>query len=170
MRIWAALLLLATPALAAAWQTYVNPRFGLVIGVPPGLVAQPDPANGDGRIWSSADGAATLLAWGSNLTSEDFKEDGQMRQQADEDAGWKITYKKGKNLGAPTSGAAWFVYSGTMGGRILYTKSLASCRGTQALYFRIEYPANQQPEYAPIINRLSASMRAAEATDCSATQ
>jgi hypothetical protein len=129
------------------------------------MVAQPEPANGDGRTWFSADGQASLLAWGNNLVVGDFKEDSLSRMSADRDAGWVISYERHNDLDRAASGA-WHVYSGEMDGRILYSKSLASCGGTQAIHVRIEYPAAQQPAYGPVVEQLVKSFRAGPAMDC----
>jgi hypothetical protein len=62
--------------------------------------------------------------------------------------------------------AAWYVYSGSREGRVMYAKSIASCNGTQALHFRIEFPEAQLATYDPIMLRLASSLKAGPATDC----
>jgi hypothetical protein len=157
--------LLVCPALAGDWETYSNWRFGIMIDVPPGMVAQPEPANNDGRTWYSADGQASLLAWGNHLVTGTFGEDSRDRIAADKDAGWTISYETHEKPDRP-SGGAWHVYSGEMKGRILYAKSIASCGASQAIHFRLEYPAAQQAIYGPIIKRLVKTFRAGPAMDC----
>lgn len=76
MRIIVFLFLLCSPAYAAEWTTYSNPRFGANIDIPPGFVNDvPEPENGDGLVFHSADKQAELLVWGGNLTDGDFKLD-----------------------------------------------------------------------------------------------
>lgn len=42
----------ATPA---EWRDYINHRFDFAIDVPPGFIAEPPPANGDGRVFTRPD-------------------------------------------------------------------------------------------------------------------
>ena len=161
MRIILLLLLLCSPAFAAEWTTYSNPRFGASIDVPPGFVNDvPEPENGDGLTFHSADGKAELLVWGNNLVDADFNQDVAARLKSDMEDGWNISYVAGVN------GSGWQVYSGTREHRLLYAKSLSSCKETQALHFRIEYPEAQKTGFDPIVARLAKSLKASPATDC----
>lgn len=160
VRLSTAFLLLTVSAQAAEWSTYSNPRFGVSIDVPPGFVNDvPEPANGDGLTFHAADGQAELFVWGNNLANADFKTDAASRLQAEKDDGWTVSYRK-------ISGNAWSVYSGSKGEHIMYQRSISSCRGTQALHFRIEYPKAQQADYDPIVARLGKSLKAGSASDC----
>lgn len=161
MRIVLFLFLLCSPAFAAEWATYSNPRFGASIDVPPGYVNDvPEPENGDGLTFHSADGNAELLVWGNNLVDGDFAADGKSRLQGELRDGWDVSYQK------QSGNDAWNVFSGSKGGRIMFVRSIASCQGTQALHFRIEYPQAQKKDYDPVVERLSKSLRAGPAFDC----
>jgi len=161
MRIILFLFLLCAPAFAAEWTTYSNPRFGASIDVPPGFVKEvPEPENGDGLIFHSADGQTMLLVWGGNVTDGDFKLDSEIRLNRELDADWRITYRN-------KSDNEWSVYSGSQSGRIVYARSVSSCRGTQAVHFRIEYPEEQKKHYDAIVERLGKSLKAGPASDCS---
>ncbi len=161
MRIILVLFLICSPAFAAKWTTYSNSRFGTTIDIPPGFVNDvPEPANGDGLTFHSVDGKAELLVWGNNLVNENFNQDVAARLKRDMEDGWKISYVAGVN------GSGWQVYSGTREGRLLYAKSISSCKETQALHFRIEYPGAQNADFDPIVARLSKSLKAGPATDC----
>ena len=160
MRIILFLLLFCSPAFAGEWTTYSNPRFGVSIDVPPGFVNDvPEPENGDGITFHSVDGKAELLVWGNNLVEGDFAADGKSRLQGEKDEGWDVSYQK-------ESGNAWNVYSGSMSGRIMYARSLASCQGTQVVHFRIEYSEAQKKDYDTVVARLSKSLKAGPASDC----
>jgi hypothetical protein len=160
MRIIIFLLLLCSPALAAEWTVYSNPRFGVSIDVPPGFLNDvPAPENGDGLTFHSVDGNAELLVWGNNLVDENFADDGKSRLQGEKDDGWDVSYQK-------KSASAWNVYSGSKDGRIMYARSVSFCRGTQAVHFRIEYPEAQKKDYDAIVERLSKSLKAGPASDC----
>jgi len=160
MRIILFILLLCSPAFAAEWTVYSNPRFGASIDIPPGFVNDvPEPENGDGLTFHSVDGQAALLVWGNNLVDGDFAEDGKSRLQGEIEEGWDVSYQK-------ESGNEWNVFSGSKGGRIMYARSIASCQGTQAVHFRIEYPAAQTKDYDRVVARLSKSLKAGPASDC----
>ena len=160
MRFMLFLALLGSPAFAAEWMVYANPRFGVTIDVPPGFLNDvPEPENGDGLTFHSADGKAELLVWGNNLVDGDFAADGMSRLQGETDDGWGVSYHR-------VSGKEWNVFSGSKGGRIMYARSIASCQGTQALHFRIEYPEAQKKEYDAIVKRLGKSLKAGAASDC----
>ena len=93
MRIILFLLLLCSPAFAAEWTVYSNPRFGVSIDVPPGFVNDvPEPENGDGLTFHSGDGKADLLVWGNNLVDGDFLDDGMSRLRGEKDEGWNVSY------------------------------------------------------------------------------
>lgn len=161
MRTIIALFLLSSSAMAADWSSYANARFGAIIDIPPGFVNDvPEPENGDGLTFHSADGAAELLVWGNNLVDADFNQDVAARLKIYIEDGWNISYVAGVN------GSGWQVYSGTREGRLLYAKSISSCKETQALHFRIEYPEPQKANYDSVVARLSKSLKAGPATDC----
>ncbi len=160
MRIILFLLLLCSPAFAADWTTYSNPRFGASLDIPPGFVNDvPASENGDGLVFHSADRQAELLVWGGNLTDGDFKLDSEIRLNRELDDDWQVSYQK-------VSGDESSVYSGSQSGRIMYARSLSSCHGTQAVHFRIEYPEAQKKDYEPIVERLSKTLKAGLASDC----
>ena len=161
MRSILALILLSSSAIAAEWSSYENARFGATIDIPPGFVNDvPEPANGDGLTFHSVDRKAELLVWGNNLVDEDFNQDVAARLKSDAEDGWNISYVSGVN------GSGWQVYSGTREGRLLYAKSISSCKESQALHFRIEYPESQKTTYDPVVARLAKSLKAGPATDC----
>jgi hypothetical protein len=161
MRIILVLLLFCSPAFAAEWTVYSNPRFGVSIDVPPGFVNDvPPPANADGLTFHSADGVAELRVWGNHLSEADFNHEVAARQKSDTADGWNISYVAGVN------GSGWQVYSGTRHDRLLYAKSIASCNNTQALHFRLEYPVVQKTSYDPLVERLGISLKAVPASDC----
>ena len=160
MRIILLLFLLCSPAFAAEWTTYSNPRFGASVDIPPGFVNDvPASENGDGLVFHSADREGELLVWGGNLADGDFKLDSAIRLNRELDDDWQLSYRK-------ESGDEWSVYSGSQSGRIMYARSLSSCRGTQAVHFRIEYPEVQKNEYDAIVERLSKSLKVGPASDC----
>ena len=166
MKRYLAVLLLATPALAAGWSNYVNERFGAAIDIPPGFESDmPGPENGDGLTFRNTDDRAELRVWGGNLPYS-FKEDAAETATAERESGFAVSYEKAHNLSLEAAGKGWYVLSGEGSGRIFYMKAVASCRGEQAVYFRIEYPAGLKREFDPVVTRLSVSLHAAPALEC----
>lgn len=158
---------MTTPAFAADWTTYANSRYGESIDIPPGFVNDvPPPTNDDGRTFHSGDGKAELLVWGNNLVIGNFKQDALGDMMSERENQWLITYERGANADLKKPGAAWYVYSGSKDGRVMYAKSIAACHGRQALHFRIEYPQDQLAAYAAIVSRLAVSLKAGPAIDC----
>jgi hypothetical protein len=166
MRTLLALFMLTTSALAAGWTPFFNPRFGASVEIPGGFVNDvPPPENGDGLTFHDPARQAELLIWGENLVSWDFKQDAAERIAAEKKDGWAITFERGRGLDRPQAGA-WHVYSGIKGGRIVYAKAVASCKGTQAVQFRLEYPMARKDEFNDIASHLAASLRAGPAEAC----
>ena len=163
MKMIIAFLLMISAAWAADWSSYYNDRYGVTIDVPPGFVQFGDaPGNSDGLTFASADGKAKLLVWGGNIVVENFKEELRESFESDRAEGRAVSYgasNKQKTM-------SWAVYSGTRDDMIIYEKSIASCKGTQSLHFRIEYPVVQKRAYDAVVTRLGKSLKAGPATDC----
>jgi hypothetical protein len=167
MRFFLAFLILAVPAFAASWTPYVNDRYGFTIDIPSGFVndvAEPDA--GDGLTYHSLDGKAELLVWANNLADGSFKDDTLGRIMSEKENQWLITYERAANADLSKPGGGWYVYSGTKDGRIMYAKSLAACRGQEALHFRIEYPEDRKGEFAGIVSRLAVALKPAPGWAC----
>jgi hypothetical protein len=127
------------------WMVYKNVRFGSVLPVPPGMVAQRPPDNGGGQSFTTADGKVTLLVFGS------FNVDGN----GDLDARWKdalaepdrtITYKR--------KAEGWYVISGVnkdgTGFYERYDANSKYCAG-----WEMTYPQELEKKYAPWIERIA---------------
>lgn len=160
--------LLLLPVCAAAqtspdaWTTYVNVRFGTAADVPAsGFRANPPPANGDGRSWKSADGRGAIAVFGSFMAVADSVAGyRQFMLTSAREGGVNVTYNTGRDN--------WFVYSGLKGGSIVYVKVVVTrpCGTYVANHIHLEYPADQQPYYGPIVKRMSASLRGSSGAPC----
>lgn len=148
-----ALIISATAALAADWQRYENGRFGYVIEVPAGFVAQGDPpANDDGRVFVSRDGSHLLRVYGGYLVSGDFADSVGMAMSGATDVGWDLSYKR-------VTGN-WASYSGTRDGRILYARAIAICGGTAFASYEFEYPKDDDRQVLDqVIKRLNRTLK-----------
>jgi hypothetical protein len=140
--------LAASPAFAADWRAYRNDRFGTSADIPAGWRMGEEPANSDGRIFTSPDGRATITVSGSYAVlprAEEFA----LRLAADQ--GKTIQYKK--------QGRDWLVVSGRNGARIFYRKSLLSCGGEVWNSVSLDYPADEKAAFDPIVAHVAGSLR-----------
>ncbi len=154
--LFALLLLVVTPALAADWGQYANARFGYAVAVPPGFVGQGESDNSDGQVFRSP--TATLTVWGGNILSGDFESEFRARQQSAADGGWGITYQ----VSTPSNGS----YSGKRGGRIMYTRLIALCGGSQFAAFELDYSRADLSKFDPVVTRLVQSFRGGKGATC----
>lgn len=148
-------------ARSAQWLIYSNARFGTTADIPAqGFVAQPPSENGDGRAWFSTDGRSEILVFAAlavmvdNL--RDYRRDtlGYAR-----DGGVDIVYNAGKKN--------WFVYSGFLGGDIVYEKVLMtrSCGSLVAHHLFLRYPASQKKAFDSIVTHMSRSLQVQPVAD-----
>ncbi|MER8977953.1 MULTISPECIES: hypothetical protein [unclassified Mesorhizobium] len=91
----------ASTAIAAPF-TYVNERFGTVCTFPEEIFTehQPEPDNGDGQQWLSADGASLICSGILNI-DDDTPKGFVAAQKASNEPGYKVTYSRaGKDCSA----------------------------------------------------------------------
>ncbi|UCI05709.1 hypothetical protein [Mesorhizobium sp. B1-1-8] len=142
----------ATPVIAKPF-TYVNARFGTVCTFPDQIFsdALPEPENGDGQQWLSADGASLTCSGiynGDDDTPKTFVE----AQMASTEPGYKVTYSKiGKN---------WAVLSGVKGDNIFYERRLFG-KDDVIRSVWIEYPAALKAKYDLLIGAIAGSLHEA---------
>jgi hypothetical protein len=150
------IIVLATLAATAAraqdfgadWRTYANARFGVSVDYPDVFsVRDPESANGDGQVFRTPDGETKLAVYGSyNVNQQSASE----LLQAYRTNGVNYTYS--------TAARDWFVLSGKKAGTIGYMRcnlgpaDIVGC-------FDIEYPAQEAAKWAPVVERLSRSLR-----------
>jgi hypothetical protein len=137
-----------------AWSRYRNARFGTSVDVPGiFMIADPAPANGDGRIFKSRDGAE-LRVFGSHsatTVAEDFATYRIWMLDRLQKDGVAVTYK--------AQGKGWLVASGTEGREIVYVKVIEGCDATHEI--RMTYPSLSRRIYDPLVGRLAHSLRCA---------
>ena len=138
----------APPATAASWRAYHNDRFGATADVPTNWKPLPPPSNGDGLVFESPDGRATITVSGILATGSVEDEIAERLSPGDSE---KVTYSK--------ANASTVVTSGFKGDTIFYRRSIAGCRGTLWNSVSINYPAAQKALYDGIVLRASASLR-----------
>jgi hypothetical protein len=142
----------ATTAVAAdAMATYANARFGYAVSYPPAqFTAQPESGNGDGRAFKAKGSSAQVLVWGSY--NAQAQTPSQMAAEIEADClSRPASYRVAKsNLVAVSCNIA--------GGAVLYEKHLI--HGDQITALRITYPASESVRWKPVVERVSASLRA----------
>lgn len=116
----------------AASLTYTNERFGTVCTFPDEIftLRQPEPDNGDGQQWLTADGAS-LICSGILNVDDDTPTAFVSAERASKEPGYRITYSK--------TGKDWAVLSGIKGGNIFYERRLFGKDGVIRTVW-IDYP------------------------------
>lgn len=150
----------AVPSLppASDWAVYENQRFGYRLAYP-GTWFQTGPvsANGDGRAFTSRDGAARVVVFGAHnsegLSLRDYRE----TLLSDYGDYGDLTY-------SPV-GNTWFVLSGYQGDRIYYQKVMFSCGGRIINALSISFPESEKPAYSPIIEGIEDRFRTGQGED-----
>lgn len=139
---------------ATAYATYHNARFGYSIAYPQTLLLpQGEADNGDGQVFTSLAGDASLRVYGTNFdkSSPDLYPniEDAFHEAASEKTGKVITYKLLKDN--------WFVVSGLIDNKIFYQKTVYGKQQTCTLY--LEYPKNQQKTYDAITKHIANSLK-----------
>ena len=143
-------LMLAGSANAAPF-TYTNARFGTVCTFPDDIFTdrQPEPDNGDGQQWLSADGAS-LICSGINNVDDETPNSFVAEEKASKEAGYEISYSKtGKN---------WAVLSGLKDGKIFYERRLFGKDGVIRTVW-IDYPPAVKAKYDPLVGAIAGSLK-----------
>ncbi|AZO54810.1 hypothetical protein EJ077_16140 [Mesorhizobium sp. M8A.F.Ca.ET.057.01.1.1] len=135
----------------AGRSTYVNERFGTVCTFPDDIFTdrQPEPENGDGQVWLSADGASLTCSGISNVdndTPKGFIAD----EKASSEPGYEVTYSK--------AGKDWAVLSGVKDGKIFYERRLFGRDGVIRTVW-IDYPPALRSKYDPLVGAIAGSLK-----------
>lgn len=140
----------ASSAIAAPF-TYVNERFGTVCTFPDEIFTdrQPEPENGDGQVWLSADGAG-LTCSGILNVDDDTPRGFVAEEKASKEPGYTVTYSK--------TGRNWAVLSGTKDGKIFYERRLFGRDGVIRTVW-IDYPPALRSKYDPLVGAIAGSLK-----------
>jgi len=136
--------------LGDGWETYVNDRFGMQFDIPADFQPGRPPENGDGRSFDKGDASIYIFA-SHNIegdTPASFK-----RKLIGTKSYERVTYSP--------SGDGWLVISGFRGNRIFYEKYFF--RDDVISAFGMDFPKQEKPRYAPVIERIENSFRAGRA-------
>ena len=148
-----ALALLAAAAISSAraenLRTYSNPRFGATAEYPSDWRPDPPPENGDGLVFRSPDGKATITISGS-LNIADTPEEAMRDEEKGYD-GQTVTFHQ--------HGRRWVIVSGTHDDAIFYRKSILVCRDQIWNQVYLDYPAVRKTEFDALVAKVAASLR-----------
>ena len=152
----AGLLGLATPNVAAqeeaAVAIYRNERHGFSLNYPAGtFVPQPQPAEGEGRVFISRDGNARLLA--GALPNPDG-----VNLRAYRSLVLQQSYP-GAAIDYAPLGPTWFVLSGVRDGVMFYERVTFACGGRLINSWAMLYPAAEGHVYDRIVEAVAGSYR-----------
>ena len=124
------------------YKTYHNARFGFRIDYPADLRTQPEPDNGDGRRFISADGQTTLSAYaGYNALDDGLAADRKIARQSWQEKHAAITLDQLTRTG--------YALSGQVKGRIFYEKTVL--KSNTLTTFVWEYPATRKAAMDAVI-------------------
>ncbi len=133
--------------LGDGWQGYVNERFGTRLVFPTIFAPAEAPEAGDGRRFHSEDATLEVYAW-ENVDGESAA---SLKRRLIGTSGYDdVTYSP--------SGRTWLVISGYRGDNIFYEKYFF--RGGEIHGFGMEFPTEEKPRYAPIVEEIEDSFRA----------
>jgi hypothetical protein len=149
--ILASLAAIATTGAIAAPFTYTNARFGTVCTFPDEIFTDrlPEPENGDGQQWLSADGASLICSGIFNI-DDDTPKGFVAAEKARGGPSYKITYSR--------TGKDWAVLSGLKDETIFYERRLFGMDGVIRSVW-INYPPALKSKYDPLVGVIADSLR-----------
>ncbi len=154
-----ALALLAAASIASAraesFRTYANDRFGATAEYPGDWRSDPPPENGDGLVFRSPDGQATITISGI-LNIADTPEEAMRDEEKGYD-GQTVTFHQ--------HGRRSVIVSGTQGDKIFYRKSILVCRDQIWNHVYLEYPAARKTEYDALVAKVAGSLHFSGASE-----
>src|SRR3954471_13483338 len=83
---------LAPAAAAPGWRVYANPRYGTTLEVPADWRPGREPDNGDGLVFTSPDGAASIRVWGGLHIADSVAE--ELDSRATPEPGETVSYRR----------------------------------------------------------------------------
>ena len=139
----------ATATSTLRYEKWVNYRFGIHFDVPSGMTPGQEPANGDGRHFTSANGDVSVTVYGENNAL--FR---SVKQQMDNSLSFArkpavVTYRR--------VAKTWYVVSGYEAGKIFYERCIYHDQQFDTI--RIVYPKKDAARFNPIAAHIAASMR-----------
>ncbi len=146
-------LLFSFPVNAQGWQRYQNERFGTSALVPSDFIAEPAPANGDGRTFRPSMGPGMIRVYGAMNSLSDT-----LNGYRSDIVGYY--FQDGLELTYSPQGRNWFVLSGYIGNEIVYFRAEHGTGCSAELIHHIEYryPAADKRIWDPIVSQGAKSL------------
>lgn len=127
------------------WTTYLNPKFGYQVPVPPGLRARNDPRKGGSCRFASDDGTVVLKVWGTTLTPRPGDPLEEPWREAVNLRGRRIDFQRRSGTG--------FVLAGlNADGSEFFEKVVLS--GGVSAGLNVSYPVSLAARYAPWVDEI----------------
>ncbi|MBB6446745.1 tetratricopeptide (TPR) repeat protein [Bacillus benzoevorans] len=139
---------ISEPKADFTYQTYTNSRFGFSVQHPATFSMGEPPANNDGRKFSNGEASIKAYASHINVIEENETIETYYNQALGDTAG-PISYQR--------LGDDWYVISYTNGGNTIYEKAKMG-KGIINTFI-IEYPANKQSLYGPMVDHISKTFK-----------
>jgi hypothetical protein len=134
------------------WSTYRNERYGFQLAYPGGLFLQKEtPRPENGALWTTADGAARLIATAAANEAAGTLASYREFVMAETYADARFDY-------APVK-ATWFVLSGQKGDMIFYERIDFVCQGRFIYGWQLNYPASQRRKFDLIVEAIHRSYK-----------
>ena len=130
-----------------SYSVYTNPRFGFSILYPTFLSPEPEPENGDGRVFSNDNGEQICVFAQQNIMNYSIEE---LQQMCENSIDGTITYSAQKDN--------WFVLSGINSeDNIYYIKTILSNDIEYSV--SLTYPQDKKQLYNEIVNEVTKSFK-----------
>ncbi|MFP3921775.1 MAG: hypothetical protein ACLFU3_08735 [Dichotomicrobium sp.] len=140
------------------WSVYKNERFGYRLVYPQSWF-EPGPVspNGDGRAFTTPEGDARIVVFGAH--------NGERMSLREYRATLLEEYGDYEELTYSPIGDTWFVLSGYSGDTIYYQKVMFSCGGRIINVLSISFPAEDKPQFSPMIEEAEDRFRPGQGED-----
>lgn len=138
---------------AISYDTYINPRFGFSILYPTILSPQPEPENGDGRVFSNGKDEEMSVYASHNVFDSSIEE--LYKTCLDGFEGVVSTSIQKDN---------WFEVSGSNAGHNLYKKTILHDDVEYTVY--VTYPKDKEQTYKEIIEKITESFKVGLEVTC----
>ena len=127
------------------YDVYTNSRFGFSIMYPTFLSPQPEPENGDGRVFSNGKDEEISVYALHNVLDQSIED---LYQECQSSVDGTVTYADQKDN--------WFVVSGTNSeGKILYRKTIL--HDDVEYTVSVTYPKDKKQQYDEIVKKVAES-------------
>ena len=145
----AALLLMASPAMADDYLHYTNSHWGFELDIPPGYVGRAETGDQDGQLFQGD--TSEIIVMGAPMDAADFEAQATQQQQETLDAGWGFVFK----LSTPQAVS----FGGKKGSQHLWVGLIPVCGGKGFAQVYVTYGSADGVEMQRPVSRMERSLR-----------